>query len=65
VSAAQKLPQNSEIQDHVGDLHARKGRLSDAIAAWTRALKGDGEDVEKAAIEKKIGNAKVKMQNAK
>ena len=65
VSAAQKLPENSEVQDHLGDLHARKGRLSDAITAWTRALTGDGQDVEKAAIEKKIANAKVKMQNAK
>jgi len=65
VSAAQKLPENSEIQDHLGDLHARKGRLAEAIAAWTRALKGDGEDVQKSTIEKKISNAKGKMQNAK
>ena len=65
VAAAQKLPENSEVQDHLGDLHARKGRLSDAIAAWTRALQGDGQDVEKAAIEKKISNAKGRMQNAK
>ena len=64
-AAAAKMPDNSEIQDHLGDLHARKGRLPEAIAAWTRALKGDGEDVEKAAIEKKISNAKGKMPNAK
>jgi tetratricopeptide (TPR) repeat protein len=64
-AAAAKLPENSEIQDHLGDLHARKGRLADAIAAWTRALQGDGQDVEKAAIEKKITNAKGKMQDSK
>jgi tetratricopeptide (TPR) repeat protein len=64
-AAAAKLPENSEIQDHLGDLHARRGRLPEAIAAWTRALNGDGQDVEKAAIEKKISNAKGKMQNAK
>ena len=64
-AAAQKLPENSEVQDHLGDLHERKGRLSEAIVAWTRALQGDGQDVEKSAIEKKIGNARVKMQNAK
>jgi tetratricopeptide (TPR) repeat protein len=64
-AAAARLPENSEIQDHLGDLHARKGRLSEAIAAWTRALNGDGQDVEKGAIEKKISNAKGKMQNAK
>jgi predicted Zn-dependent protease len=65
VSAAQKLPENSEVQDHLGDLQARRSRWSEAIAAWNKALAGDGEDVEKAAIEKKIGNAKGKMQNAK
>jgi predicted Zn-dependent protease len=65
LAASAKLPQNSEVQDHLGDLHARKGRLADAVAAWTRALAGDGQDVERDAIEKKISNAKVKMQNAK
>lgn len=65
VAAAAKLPENSEIQDHLGDLHARRGRLSEAIAAWTRALEGDGQDIQKDAIEKKISNAKGKMQNAK
>ena len=64
-AAAAKMPENSEVQDHLGDLHARQGRLSEAIAAWTRALKGDGQDVEKAEIEKKISNARSKMQNAK
>ena len=65
VAAAKQLPENSEIQDHLGDLFARRGRLAEAIAAWTQALDGDGQDVDKAAIEKKISNAKGKMQNAK
>src|SRR5262245_3814955 len=64
-AAAAKLPENSEIQDHLGDLYAKKGRLADAIAAWTRALSGDGQDVQRDAIEKKITNAKGKMPNAK
>jgi tetratricopeptide (TPR) repeat protein len=64
-AAAAKLPENSEIQDHLGDLHARQGRLSEAIAAWTRALNGDGQDVQKDVIEKKISTAKGKMQNSK
>jgi tetratricopeptide (TPR) repeat protein len=64
-SAAQKLPDNSEVQDHLGDLHARRMRWSDAIAAWSKALAGDGQDVEKAAIEKKISNAKGRTQNAR
>jgi tetratricopeptide (TPR) repeat protein len=64
-AAAQKLPDNSEIQDHLGDLHARRQRWSEAIAAWTRALGGDGEGIDKAAVEKKISSAKGKIQNAK
>src|SRR5262245_23693469 len=64
-SAAQKLPENSEVQDHLGDLLAKRNRWSDAIASWNKALAGDGQDVEKAAIEKKISNAKGKIQNAK
>ncbi len=64
-AAAAKLPENSEVQDHLGDLFARKGRFSEAIAAWTRALKGDGTDIQREAIEKKISSAKGKMQNSK
>jgi len=65
VAAAAKLPENSEVQDHLGDLHARKGRFPEAIAAWTRALNGDGTDIQRDAVEKKITSAKGKMQNAK
>lgn len=64
-SAASKMPENSEVQDHLGDLLAKRGRYADAIAAWSRALKGDGQDIDKAAIEKKITEAKGKVQNAR
>lgn len=60
LAAAQRLPANSEVQDHLGDLHARRGRWQDAIAAWTRALEGDGEDVDRTGIEKKIAGARSK-----
>lgn len=56
--AADGLPRNSVVQDHYGDLLAKRGRPADAIAAWTRALAGDGEDVERTTIEKKIKDAK-------
>jgi Flp pilus assembly protein TadD len=59
--AAEALPANSVIQDHYGDLLVRIGKPAEAITAWTKALKGDGEDIDKAAIEKKIRNAKFKM----
>jgi tetratricopeptide (TPR) repeat protein len=63
--AAQKLPGNSDVQDHYGDVLAKRGRWSDAVAAWMRAIDGDGTDIDRAAIEKKIANARGKTQNAK
>jgi tetratricopeptide (TPR) repeat protein len=60
--AAAALPLNSVVQDHFGDLLARRGRHREAIDAWTRALKGDGEDIEREVIEKKIQNSKFKIQ---
>jgi tetratricopeptide (TPR) repeat protein len=65
VAAGKQLPENSEVQEHLGDLLARKGRYADAVAAWQRALNGDGKDIDKGAIEKKIGAAKGRIQNAK
>jgi predicted Zn-dependent protease len=52
--AAAAIPANSVIQDHYGDLLARQGKWTDAIAAWERALAGDGESIDAAAVEKKI-----------
>jgi predicted Zn-dependent protease len=63
--AAAKLPDNSEVQDHLGDAHARRGSMQDAISAWTKALAGDGQGIQKGDVEKKIADAKVKIQNAK
>ncbi len=63
--AADGLPRNSVVQDHYGDLLAKRGKHPEAVAAWNKALAGDGEDIERAGIEKKIRDAKVKMQNAK
>ena len=65
VAAVKQMPDNSEIQEHLGDLYARKGRMAEAVSAWTRALAGDGQDVDRGAIEKKISSAKGKVQNAK
>jgi tetratricopeptide (TPR) repeat protein len=59
--AAAKLPRNSVVQDHLGDVQARRGRWQDAIAAWTKALEGDGNDLDRAAVEKKIQDARSKL----
>ncbi|HUQ89876.1 MAG TPA: tetratricopeptide repeat protein [Vicinamibacterales bacterium] len=58
--AAAMLTANSVIQDHHGDVLAKRGRNAEAIAAWQRALGGDGETIDRAAIEKKIKAAKAK-----
>ena len=56
--AAEKLPKNSVIQDHMGDVLLRRGKVQDAIAAWTRALEGDREEIDAAVIQQ-IGRAHV------
>jgi tetratricopeptide (TPR) repeat protein len=59
-AAAERMPQNSEVQDHLGDVFARRGRVDDAIAAWNKALTGDGEDVDLASVRRKIDDARAK-----
>lgn len=58
--AAAKSPTNSVIHDHLGDLRFRQERFADAVAAWERALAGDGESIDRAAIEKKLREARAK-----
>jgi len=60
--AADALPDQSVIQDHLGDVLARRGKLADAVVAWERALKGDGEDIDRAVVEKKIRDARGRRQ---
>ncbi len=57
-SAAEKLPKNSVIQDHLGDLRLKQNRRADAIAAWQRALAGDMESLDRTKLQKKIDAAK-------
>jgi tetratricopeptide (TPR) repeat protein len=52
--AAAALPRNSVIQDHLGDLFARLGRTKEAASAWSRALEGDSDELNRANVEKKI-----------
>ena len=61
--AASKMPNNSVIQDHLGDLRFKQRRFADAAAAWQRALDGDGESIDRAAIEKKIVGARARLEN--
>ena len=60
--AAEQMPRNATVQEHFGDVLAKRNRWSDAIAAWTRALQGDEGDINKAAVEKKIADARGKVR---
>jgi len=60
-AAAGQLPRDSVVQDHWGDLLAKRGRLAEAVEAWRRALSGDGEQIERAKIERKISDALNKL----
>jgi tetratricopeptide (TPR) repeat protein len=57
--AGDQLPRNSAVQDHVGDLLFATSDTNGAIAAWQRALDGDGRSIERHVIEQKIEKARV------
>lgn len=59
--AANQLKTNSVIQEHYGQVLFKLGRYDEAIAAWNRALTGDGDSIDKADIDKKIRAAKQKL----
>jgi tetratricopeptide (TPR) repeat protein len=58
--AADKSPDNSVIHDHLGDLRFRQQRFAEAVVAWERALKGDGESIDRSVIEKKLQDARAR-----
>lgn len=60
-AAGDQLQRNSVVQDHLGDLLHRLERYAEAIAAWRRALNGDGEEIDPEAIERKIMNAERRL----
>ena len=60
--AAAQLPESSVIQDHLGDLRFRQERFADAVAAWQRALAGDGLSLDRAAVEKKLRDAQTRIK---
>jgi tetratricopeptide (TPR) repeat protein len=61
--AADVLTFNSVVQDHYGDVLAKVGKYREAVTAWTKALNGDGDDIDRPAIERKIRDARTKFKN--
>ena len=60
--AASKMPNNSVIQDHLGDLRFKQQRFADAAAAWERSLNGDGDSIDRPRIQKKIQDARSRLE---
>jgi tetratricopeptide (TPR) repeat protein len=60
--AAAKVPDNSVIQDHLGDLRFQQKRFAEAIAAWERSLAGDGDSIDRGAVEKKLRDAQSRVK---
>jgi tetratricopeptide (TPR) repeat protein len=56
--AASALPQASVIQDHLGDVYLKMERYREAGDAFDRALKGDLDGVDAAAVTKKRDRAR-------
>ena len=59
--ASEDLSTNSVIQDHYGDVLFKMSRYDDAIAAWNRALAGDGDSIDRNTIDKKVRSARQKL----
>jgi len=61
-TAAEQRERDSAIQDHYGDVLEELGRHADAVRAWERALAGDGDEIDRPAIQKKIKLATEKIK---
>jgi tetratricopeptide (TPR) repeat protein len=59
--AAGQLRTNSVVQSHYGELLFKLGRYDEAIAAWKLALTGDGEDIDRKDIDRRIQAARQKL----
>ena len=63
--AAKQLPTVSVIQDHLGDLLNKRGLFDEAIAAWQKALDGDGDSISRSELDDKIKSARQKLGRKK
>ena len=59
--ASDQLQRNSVVQDHLGDLLFRLEQYAEAVAAWERALAGDGDGVDTSVIQRKIRDSQARQ----
>ncbi|HJO17523.1 MAG: tetratricopeptide repeat protein [Vicinamibacterales bacterium] len=60
--ASEQLRQNSVVQDHFGDLLFKRGRYTEAIETWERAIVGDAESIDLPTVERKIRDARERVE---
>jgi tetratricopeptide (TPR) repeat protein len=60
--AAAGLPENSVVQNHLGDLRLKQQRFADAAAAWEKSLAADGEGIDRPAVEKKLRDVRERLK---
>jgi predicted negative regulator of RcsB-dependent stress response len=68
VSASQKVPQDPTVQDHLGDVYLRAGKLKEAILAWEKSVQAwqasseaERELVDITKVQKKLEGAKTRL----
>jgi len=66
--ASERMRTDPTVQDHLGDLYLKTGRLKQAAAHWERALAewnrtvpAEVETTDVAKVQKKLESAKVKL----
>ena len=60
--AADQLPRSSAVHEHLGDLRFKQERFADAVAAFERSLAGDGDSIDRAKVEKKARDARLRVK---
>ena len=60
--AADQLPRSSAVHEHLGDLRVKQERFADAAAAFERSLAGDGDSIDRAKVEKKARDARLRVK---
>jgi tetratricopeptide (TPR) repeat protein len=64
--AVDKPGANAVVLDHLGDVLRRRGSVREAVEYWRKALKAedDGEDLDRAVVERKIREAQASLNDA-